>query len=211
MSSFCITKKELRALLSALDIPLPYISMELVQLSELEENSIVDQLCTQGVLFRDDGNYIPAKGMKKHLFPIKAASDIILFNYGNNGTCVFNASIYFSVLGAVAIYEKTEDSIMCISLDSIEDVLTFLPGFGENNCDTFISNEEYISFFHFSGRGYSIAHIAYYKARTGCVTIEEKKQGNDSPLQEAIHEVSVDEYSEMLKEKIEDVYNVSCC
>lgn len=211
MSSFCITKKELQALVLALEIPLPIISVELPILSKQEENIITDQLCTQGVLFCDDSGYIPAKGMKKHLLPIMASSDIILFNYGKDDTCVFNASLYFSHFGAVAIYEQNKDSILCVSLDSLEDVLTFLPGFGEKNFDTVLSDEEYISYFHFSGRGYSIAHLACYKARTNCVAIEEKKQANDSPLLEAIHEVEVDEYYEMLKEKIEDVYNVSCC
>lgn len=207
MSSFCITKIELQALVSALRMPITYISMDLPQLTESEESRVVEQLCSQGILFHDTNGFIPTKGLKKHLFPIKSSSDILLFNYGTNNSCIFNASIYFSKNGVVAVYEKTKSSIICICLESLDDILTFIPliGDGDNSHEN-----EYVSYFHFSDRGYSIAHFAAFNPITSRVIIEEKKQCSNSPLLESLQEASIKEYSEMLKEKLEDVYNVSC-
>lgn len=209
MSSFTYSKDEFSVFYQALGLPMTYIGIQFDELNDDEFEKIVSSLCKEkSITLKNDG-YIPADGFKRHFYPIASASDVIIFNFGFNKKCCFSATIYFSTFGSTVIIDNMNSTITSVTINSLDDILLLLPVFNISKSDLKFEALAYASYWHFHSNEYSILHISTIHYEKNEVEIHEGKRMENDLLFESSQTVTISEYTEMLEEKLREVFNVS--
>lgn len=209
MSSFTYSKNEFSVFYQALGLPRTYIGIQFDELNDDEFEKILSSLCKEKSIAPKNDGYIPADGFKRHFYPIVSASDVIIFNFGLNKKCCFNATFYFSTFGSTVIIDNMNSTITSITINSLDDILLLLPVFNISKSDLKLKAATYSSYWHFHSNEYSILHISTIDYEKNEVEIHEGKRMENDLLFESSQTVTVSEYTEMLEEKLREVFNVS--
>ena len=210
MSSFIMTKSEavvLFDLLAASSIPVGI--KDLPQVDEFEYERIVASFLANRLIDNTSETIMPDKGLERFLLPIMTAKEIMLFNYGVGGTCVFNTSLYFSKSSLVAMLDYVDGTIKFLTIDSVEDLLLFIPDI-EIEVTSEEGEEPYISYILINNMS-SIVHCTRICIEKNIARIVEGKRTIDPVPLEATAEVELHEYKEMLHDKFKELYHVVGC
>ncbi|MFZ2787974.1 MAG: hypothetical protein WAZ69_11570 [Trichococcus flocculiformis] len=210
MSSFIMSKQEVVVLFDLMGTSsIPVGIKDLPQVDGYEYESIVDSFSARRLIDRESETFRPDKGLEHFLLPVVKAKRILLFNYGVDGTCTFNASLYFAKIGLVAIFDNGHDTVKFLTIDSVDDLLLFIPNI--NDITKFVDScETYISYLLFD-KDSSIVHCTRIDHKKNIARIVEGKKTPHSAPVEAADEVEISEYKEMLHDKLKEVHNVVGC
>lgn len=128
MSSFIMTKSEVVVLFDLIGITsIPVGIRDFTEVSEAEYQRIVESFGENKLIDRQSKTFRPDKELERFILPIIKSKAIMIFNYGIDNTCTFNASLYFAESGLVALLENNDGTIKFLTLDSIDDLLLFIP------------------------------------------------------------------------------------
>lgn len=211
MSSFIMSKSEVVVLLNLIGaLSIPVGIKVLTEVDEMEYQRIVDSFLASGLIDKKGETVRPDKGLEQFLLPMVKAKAIMIFNYGVDNSCTFNASLYFAESGLVALLENNNDTIKFLTLDSIDELLLFIPDITETDGYSSEESEQYISYVLLNERE-SIVHCTEINLEKGIARIVEgKRRRNAAPL-ETENETEILEYREMLHHKLKEIYNVVGC
>lgn len=210
MSSFIMSKPKVVVLFDLMGTSsIPVGIKDLPQVDEYEHERIVESFLTSYLIDKESETFRPDKGIEHFLLPIVKAERILLFNFGLDSTCTFNASLYFSKTGLIAIIDNGDDTVKFLTINSVDDLLLFIPNINDIS-DSVDCGETYISYLLFE-KDSSIVHCTriYHKKNIAKI-VEGKKIPHSAPV-EAADEVEISEYKEMLRDKLKEVYNVVGC
>lgn len=211
MSSFIMSKSEVGVLFDLMGASsIPVGIDDFTEVSEAEYQQIVESFLDNKLIDRESKGFRPDKGLERFLLPIIKNRVIMIFNYGIDGTCTFNVSLYFAEVGLVALLENNDKTIKFLTLDSIDDLLLFIPDI--NSAGTIFDGgaELYISYV-LVDKVSSIIHCTRIDLEKDVARIVEGKRTTDAAPIEASMETKVSEYREMLCNKLREVYNVAGC
>lgn len=211
MSSFIMSKLEvvvLFDLMGALSIPVGIKG--LTEVDEVEYRRIIDSFLDNKLIDRECKDFRPDKGLERFLLPIVKAETIMIFNYGIDSTCVFNATLYFAESGLVALLDNKDETIKFIILDSIDDLLLFIPDISMLGNTSIEGTEQYISYVLLD-KEISIVHCTRIDLEKGIARIAEGKKSKDAAPLEVMDETGIIEYRDMLYDKLKEVYNAVGC
>lgn len=210
MSSFIMSKSEVVVLFDLMAFPLIPIGIRgLPQLDEFEYRRIVNSFSANRLIDKTSETIKPNKGLEQFLLPVVTALKIMLFNYGINGTCSFNASLYFAKKGLVAVFDNGDGKIKFLTIDSIDDLLLFIPEVS-GNVTTGKGVEPYISYILFDKMS-SIIHCTRIDTENQIARIVEGKRTLDSVPLESESVTEITEYREKLHDKFKELYHVVSC
>ncbi len=210
MSSFIMSKSEvvvLFDLMAASSIPVGI--KDLPQVDEFEYERIVNSFSANRLIDKTSETFKLDKGLEQFLLPVVTAKKIMLFNYGIDGICSFNASLYFSKRGSVAVLDNGDGTIKFLTIDSVDDLLIFIPDINKDVAST-EGTKPYISYILFDKMS-SIVHCTRIDPEKNIAKIVEGKRTPDAVPLDSASEAKVSEYKEMLHDKLKEVYNVVGC
>lgn len=212
MSSFIMSKSEVGVLfdlMGASSIPVGIV--DFTEVSEAEYRQIVESFLDNKLIDSESKGFRPDKGLERFLLPIINNRVLMIFNYGIDGTCTFNVSLYFAEGGLVALLENNEKTIKFLTLDSIDDLLLFIPDINAAGAILGGGAELYISYV-LVDKVSSIVHCTRIDLEKDVARIVEgKRTMDDATPVEASMETKISEYREMLHNKLREVYNVAGC
>lgn len=210
MSSLIMSKSEVVVLFDLMAFPsIPIGIRGLPQLDEFEYRRIVNSFSANRLLDKTSETIKPDKGLEQFLLPVVTALKIMLFNYGINGTCSFNASLYFAKKGLVAVFDNGDGTIKFLTIDSVDDLLLFIPEVS-GNVTTGKGVEPYISYILFDKTS-SIIHCTRIDTENQIARIVEGKRTLDSVPLESESVTEIAEYREKLHDKFKELYHVVSC
>ena len=208
MSSFIMSKSEVVVLFDLmLASSIPVGIKSLPQVDEFEYERIVDSFSSNRLIDKTSKTFKPDRGLEQFLLPVVTAKRIMLFSYGIDSTCSFNASLYFAKRGLVALLDNTDGMIKFLTIDSVDDLLLFIP---DINVPSAEGTKPYVSYVLFD-IGSSIVHCTRIDPEKNNARIVEGKRTPDTIPLESACDVEVSIYKEMLHDKLKDVYNVVGC
>ena len=204
MSSMCMSKKEtivLFDLLKMSDVPFSVIDMP--HITQREYVSISKSFYETGAVSQGSFNIRPDKNLDQFLLPIKNASQILLFNYGDGKKCIYNVSVYFSKDGITSVKEIDKEILEFLHIENFGEFLLSLP-LAED-----VPNDKnwHISFTLLHKQSCTI-HCATFDAEDNSVTVREAKRnaGEQNPTEE-IKQISVSQYAKAHQIRLKEIYN----
>lgn len=206
MSSFLLSKAQLVVLFDCLldslgHLSLPVSIRDLPEVNPEERQQILSSFYASRLLDSQSPTFRPDRGLDPFLLPIVKTKTILLWNHGVDGVCTFNASLYFSPVGVVALRDRGGNGVRFQTLDSVEDLLLFLsPDFAPT------AKHPYISYLRIEPES-SVIHCAVFSPEGDSVHISEGKRGTaDTSPVEASSVVTPAAYQQLLKDKLQEVY-----
>ena len=200
-NNLTLTKKETVVLFDLLrlsDIPCSIGDMPVVTAKEYA--SVSRALYDSQALHKVENETRPDKGFDSFLVPIKSADRILLFNYGEDGIYLFNASVYFSEKGVVAVKEKNLDSVEFLPIHTNSELSVLLPAVEDASKKT-VSHFSYWFFDKSIGQ----AHCALVNPSTHKVNVTESlKKAGETQAQTTEMTLSVSEYAALFKKRIKE-------
>lgn len=211
MSSFIMSKSEVSVLfdvMGASSIPVGIGDFE--DVGEAEYRQIVESFLDNRLIDRESKYFRPDKGLERFILPVIKNKVIMIFNYGIGGTCRFNASLYFAENGLTALLENNDGTIKFLTLDSIDDLLLFIPDINTAGTALGEAAELYISYVLID-KAESIVHCTRIDTEKDAARIAEGKRTVGTAPLETSMETKISEYREMLHNKLREVYHVAGC
>lgn len=211
MSSFIMSKSEVGVLFNLIGVSSILVGIDdFPEVGEVEYQRIVESFFDNKLIDRESETFRPDKGLERFLLPIIKNKAIMIFNYGIDGTCTFNASLYFAESGLVALLENSDETIKFLTLDSIDDLLLFIPDINTTGAISIEGTDPYISYVLLDKMS-SIVHCTRANLEKGVARIVEGKKNRDVAPFEVTVETKISEYREMLYNKLREVYNAAGC
>ena len=197
-----LTKKETVVLFDMLglsDIPCSIGDMPAV--TSHEYTDISRALYDMQAVCRVDDSVRPDKGFDPFFLPIRSADRILMFNYGEDGIYLFNASIYFSDKGVVAVKEKNLESIEFMPVYTLGELILLLPAV-EDASQKRVSHFSYWLFDKNIGQ----AHCALINPSTRKVKLTESvKKGVEAQAQTTDSTMTLSEYAALFKKRMKEI------
>jgi hypothetical protein len=184
---------------------------DLPDVDEQEYQRIINSFSTKRMIDFECNIFRPDKGLEKFLLPIVRAKNIMLLNYGAGNKCTFNVSLYFAENCLVAALDNEDESIMFLTIESVDDLLVFIPDVTAVQTPLPENAEPYVSYVLLTDNGSSIVHCTSIDIERGIAMIVEGQRTLDDLPIEVKTEVEILEYREMLLNKIKEVYDASGC
>ena len=210
MSSCIMQKAEVVVLFDLLcDAAIPISIKDLPKVSEFEHARITKAFVDGRLIDNAIDNIRFDKGFEPFLLPILKSEKVMLFNYGLNGKCLFNATLYFSKCGAAAIFDTDADEVRFITIDSFDDLLLFIPKipvykhFTENDVIHF----SYIIFDENS----TTVHCAKINSKKNIAAFAEEKKSVSAEPVKTEFETDMAEYEKLFRGRLRGVYDVVGC
>lgn len=205
MNNFEMSKSEVVVLFDLIGAEsIPVGIADFPNVSEKQNIQIVESFVDSKLLDISNNLIRPDKGLERFLSPILKSDNIVIFNYGRNNKCKFNATLFNSKSGNVAVLEETINTVRFIRFDSFADFNLFIQRFelispnGEEN--------QFISFIIFE-KGFSIVHWAKLDSKARRVSVVEAKKYSAGKVDEKNFSVDVEEYDELFEGKLRETYD----
>ncbi len=203
MSSFLISKDEFVVLFDLFKIENFTIGIE--NFHEVEEdryNDILNDFLEYKLIMKKEDRYLLNTKLEEYILPVLKADRILIFNYGIEKTCDFNATMYFSDKKLVAVLEGNEEILHFILIDSYDDLELFIP----DAFDVEDVKETYISYYLLTKDDYTF-HSAIINLMDNSVTSVVKRKEEE----EIFKTVSLKEYKDEFYQMLKEVYHASSC
>lgn len=183
---------------------------DLAEVDLLEYQHIINSFFEDKLIDRNSKSFRPDRGLERFLLPIVKAKAIMIFNYGIGSVCTFNASLYFAESGLVALLDNKDETVKFLTLDSIDELLLFIPDISMVDNVSNDGVEQYISYIMLNKES-SIVHCTRLDFEKGIARIAEGKRSRDAIPLEAVYKTEIIEYRNMLYDKLREVYNAVGC
>ena len=204
-NNLTLTKKETVVLFDLLKLSsLPCSLQDMPTVTAREYAAISKALYSTGALQRSQTGITPDKGLEAFLLPLKLSNRALLFDYGEEETCLFRVCVYFSGRGVVAVRDADADKIDFLPIHAAEELQLLLPAVEEASSQ----KVSYFSYWIFA-ENTGTAHCAILNPATGQAKLTESvRKHGQAEVKNLDSTVSIPEYATMLKTRVKEICHV---